>query len=105
MLEHLSYAQTIHAGEVWGSGTIPGGCELERGGVILCGGQSSRQLQGVSRSEAVDTEESLGRSPYLLGRLNFLPRPAQRVETLEGRDDVTHRHRLAKRIAALKATR
>jgi len=31
MLQHLSHAQTIHAGEVWGSGTIPGGCELERG--------------------------------------------------------------------------
>ena len=31
MVEHLSHAQTIHAGEVWGSGTIPGGCELERG--------------------------------------------------------------------------
>jgi len=31
MLESLSRIQTVHAGEVWGSGTIPGGCELERG--------------------------------------------------------------------------
>src|SRR5712664_4775413 len=31
MLEFLSRFQLIHAGEVWGSGTIPGGCELERG--------------------------------------------------------------------------
>src|SRR5437867_2952816 len=31
MLEFLSRFQPIHAGEVWGSGTIPGGCELERG--------------------------------------------------------------------------
>jgi len=30
-VEVLSRSQTIHAGEVWGSGTIPGGCELERG--------------------------------------------------------------------------
>src|SRR2546427_69908 len=30
MLEFLSRFQPIHAGEVWGSGTIPGGCELER---------------------------------------------------------------------------
>jgi 2-keto-4-pentenoate hydratase/2-oxohepta-3-ene-1,7-dioic acid hydratase in catechol pathway len=31
MVEFLSRFQPIHAGEVWGSGTIPGGCELERG--------------------------------------------------------------------------
>jgi 2-keto-4-pentenoate hydratase/2-oxohepta-3-ene-1,7-dioic acid hydratase in catechol pathway len=31
MVEALSRIQTIHPGEVWGSGTIPGGCELERG--------------------------------------------------------------------------
>ena len=30
-VEVLSRSQKIHAGEVWGSGTIPGGCELERG--------------------------------------------------------------------------
>lgn len=31
MVEFLSRFQPIHAGEVWGSGTIPGGCEFERG--------------------------------------------------------------------------
>jgi len=31
MLECLSRIQPVHAGEVWGSGTIPGGCEFERG--------------------------------------------------------------------------
>ena len=31
MLEFLSRSQTVHAGEVWGSGTIPGGCEFEQG--------------------------------------------------------------------------
>jgi 2-keto-4-pentenoate hydratase/2-oxohepta-3-ene-1,7-dioic acid hydratase in catechol pathway len=31
MVEVLSSAQALHPGEVWGSGTIPGGCELERG--------------------------------------------------------------------------
>lgn len=31
MIAVLSSAQELHAGEVWGSGTIPGGCELERG--------------------------------------------------------------------------
>jgi len=31
MVEFLSRFQPIRAGEVWGSGTIPGGCEFERG--------------------------------------------------------------------------
>src|SRR5437762_1547335 len=31
MVEFLSRFQPIYAGEVWGSGTIPGGCEFERG--------------------------------------------------------------------------
>ncbi|MGI0149296.1 MAG: fumarylacetoacetate hydrolase family protein [Thermoplasmata archaeon] len=31
MLESLSRIQPVFAGEVWGSGTIPGGCEFERG--------------------------------------------------------------------------
>jgi 2-keto-4-pentenoate hydratase/2-oxohepta-3-ene-1,7-dioic acid hydratase in catechol pathway len=31
MVECLSRIQPIRSGELWGSGTIPGGCELERG--------------------------------------------------------------------------
>lgn len=31
MVEFISHSQHVHAGEVWGSGTIPGGCELENG--------------------------------------------------------------------------
>ncbi len=31
MVENLSRFQPIQAGEVWGSGTIPGGCEFEKG--------------------------------------------------------------------------
>jgi 2-keto-4-pentenoate hydratase/2-oxohepta-3-ene-1,7-dioic acid hydratase in catechol pathway len=31
MVEFASRFQPVHPGEVWGSGTIPGGCELERG--------------------------------------------------------------------------
>jgi len=31
MVAFVSRGQEVHAGEVWGSGTIPGGCELERG--------------------------------------------------------------------------
>ncbi len=31
MVDVLSHGQAIHAGEVWGSGTIPGGCEFEKG--------------------------------------------------------------------------
>ena len=31
MVEFISHCQNIHVGEVWGSGTIPGGCELEKG--------------------------------------------------------------------------
>lgn len=31
MVDVLSHGQGIRAGEVWGSGTIPGGCEFEKG--------------------------------------------------------------------------
>jgi 2-keto-4-pentenoate hydratase/2-oxohepta-3-ene-1,7-dioic acid hydratase in catechol pathway len=31
MLDIVSHSQNVHAGEVWGSGTIPGGCEFEKG--------------------------------------------------------------------------
>lgn len=31
MAEFFSHCQRIHPGELWGSGTLPGGCELERG--------------------------------------------------------------------------
>jgi 2-keto-4-pentenoate hydratase/2-oxohepta-3-ene-1,7-dioic acid hydratase in catechol pathway len=31
MVAFVSQSQEVRAGEVWGSGTIPGGCELERG--------------------------------------------------------------------------
>ncbi len=31
MVEFVSYNQKIHPGELWGSGTISGGCELEQG--------------------------------------------------------------------------
>jgi len=31
MIECISRSQEVRPGEVWGSGTIPGGCELERG--------------------------------------------------------------------------
>ncbi len=31
MMDFLSHGQGVRAGEVWGSGTIPGGCEFERG--------------------------------------------------------------------------
>ena len=30
-MEFVSYNQKIYPAEVWGSGTIPGGCELEQG--------------------------------------------------------------------------
>lgn len=31
MMDFLSHGQGVRAGEVWGSGTIPGGCEFEKG--------------------------------------------------------------------------
>lgn len=31
IVEFISHNQDIHPGEVWGSGTIPGGCEVENG--------------------------------------------------------------------------
>jgi 2-keto-4-pentenoate hydratase/2-oxohepta-3-ene-1,7-dioic acid hydratase in catechol pathway len=31
IVEFISHSQRIYPGEVWGSGTIPGGCELEKG--------------------------------------------------------------------------
>ncbi len=44
MVEYLSRFQTIQAGEVWGSGTIPGGCELENG-------EKARYLKAGDRVE------------------------------------------------------
>jgi 2-keto-4-pentenoate hydratase/2-oxohepta-3-ene-1,7-dioic acid hydratase in catechol pathway len=49
-LEFLSRSQTIHAGEVWGSGTIPGGCELERGDqarYLLPGDRVEIEIEGI----------------------------------------------------------
>lgn len=35
MCNFVSHNQIVHYGEVWGSGTIPGGCELERGSTAI----------------------------------------------------------------------
>lgn len=50
MVEFLSRSQTIHAGEVWGSGTIPGGCELERGDAaqyLKTGDRVEIEIEGI----------------------------------------------------------
>ena len=46
----LSRIQPVHAGEVWGSGTIPGGCEFERGeaaAYLAAGDVVELEVEGV----------------------------------------------------------
>ncbi len=46
----LSQSQTVHAGEVWGSGTIPGGCEFEKGeaaAYLVPGDRIDLEVEGV----------------------------------------------------------
>ncbi len=50
MATFLSRSQTVHAGEVWGSGTIPGGCEFERGeaaAYLIPGDVVELEVQGI----------------------------------------------------------
>lgn len=46
----VSHSQTVHAGEVWGSGTIPGGCEFEKGeaaAYLVPGDRIDLEVEGV----------------------------------------------------------
>ena len=46
----LSRNQDIHAGEVWGSGTIPGGCEFEKGDAaayLAPGDRIELEIEGI----------------------------------------------------------
>ena len=46
----LARIQPVHAGEVWGSGTIPGGCEFEKGGAaayLAAGDVVELEVEGV----------------------------------------------------------
>jgi hypothetical protein len=63
--------------------------------VIRCSGERGRQLQCISCSQAVDAEESLGYTPHVLRRLDFLPRPRQRLQPFEGSADLTCRRSFA----------
>ncbi len=46
----LSRSQTVHVGEVWGSGTIPGGCEFEKGDAaayLVPGNRVDLEVEGI----------------------------------------------------------
>ena len=46
----LSRTQPVRAGEVWGSGTIPGGCEFEKGDAaayLAAGDLVELEVEGV----------------------------------------------------------
>ncbi|HYM38760.1 MAG TPA: fumarylacetoacetate hydrolase family protein [Thermoplasmata archaeon] len=46
----LAATQTVHAGEVWGSGTIPGGCEFEKGDAaayLMPGDAVELEVEGI----------------------------------------------------------
>ena len=48
----VSRSQTVHAGEVWGSGTIPGGCEFEKGDAaayLVPGDVVELEIDGLGR--------------------------------------------------------
>ncbi|HEX9340795.1 MAG TPA: fumarylacetoacetate hydrolase family protein [Thermoplasmata archaeon] len=50
MVEFASRFQPIQAGEVWGSGTIPGGCEFERGDrarYLMPGDRVEIEIEGI----------------------------------------------------------
>lgn len=50
MYNFVSLNQKVYCGEVWGSGTIPGGCELERGGMaeyLKSGDVVEIQVEGI----------------------------------------------------------
>lgn len=59
LVDFISHGQGIRAGEVWGSGTIPGGCELERQ-------DRARYLRPGDRVQ-IDVE-SIGSLANLIGR-------------------------------------
>jgi len=43
-------SQAVHAGEVWGSGTIPGGCEFEKGeaaAYLVPGDEVELEVEGI----------------------------------------------------------
>lgn len=46
----LAGSQTVHAGEVWGSGTVPGGCEFEKGeaaAYLVPGDRVELEIEGI----------------------------------------------------------
>jgi 2-keto-4-pentenoate hydratase/2-oxohepta-3-ene-1,7-dioic acid hydratase in catechol pathway len=50
MVDVLSHSQGIHAGELWGSGTIPGGCEFEKGDAaayLVAGDDVEIEVEGI----------------------------------------------------------
>ncbi|MGB0571169.1 MAG: fumarylacetoacetate hydrolase family protein [Alphaproteobacteria bacterium] len=47
VLEHLSQNQTIHAGEVFGSGTVPSGCGLEHNRYLENGDVIELDVEGI----------------------------------------------------------
>lgn len=47
MIEHISEAQTIHPGEILGSGTVGGGCGAELGRYLQRGDEVELEIEGI----------------------------------------------------------
>ena len=51
MIEHVSRSETLHPGEVLGSGTVGGGCGLELGRFLCHGDVVALEIEGIGRIE------------------------------------------------------
>jgi 2-keto-4-pentenoate hydratase/2-oxohepta-3-ene-1,7-dioic acid hydratase in catechol pathway len=52
MIEHVSCSETIHPGEIFGSGTVGKGCGLELGRFLRDGDVVALEIDGIGRIEA-----------------------------------------------------
>jgi 2-keto-4-pentenoate hydratase/2-oxohepta-3-ene-1,7-dioic acid hydratase in catechol pathway len=51
VIEHVSRSETLHPGEVLGSGTVGGGCGLELGRFLCHGDVIALEIEGIGRIE------------------------------------------------------
>jgi 2-keto-4-pentenoate hydratase/2-oxohepta-3-ene-1,7-dioic acid hydratase in catechol pathway len=47
LIAHVSQSETIHAGELWGSGTVTGGSGLELGRYLEAGDVVELEIEGI----------------------------------------------------------
>lgn len=53
MIEHVSRSETLHPGEILGSGTVGGGCGLELGRFLKHGDRIELEIEGIGTLAAV----------------------------------------------------